>query len=56
MLVLLDNLTILFAHENLAFCVRNILWRVRREISAVVTLQPDFPTKLSAPNIHTNRV
>ncbi len=38
---------ILFEHENLAYCVRNILWRVRRKILAVVTLQQGFQTKLS---------
>jgi hypothetical protein len=54
---------ILFAHENLAFCVRDILWRARREILAVVTLQQGFPTQLSAKkrvhrmlNFHVRRV
>ncbi len=40
--------SILFAHENLAFCVRDILWRARRKILAVVTLQQGFSTQLSA--------
>ncbi len=39
---------ILFAHENLACCVRDLLWRVRRETLAVVVLQQGFPTQLSA--------
>ncbi len=42
------SLVILFAHENLAFCVRDILWRARRKILAVVTLQQGFSTQLSA--------
>ncbi len=41
-------MNILFAHENLAFCVRDILWKVRRETLAVVVLQQGFPTQLSA--------
>ncbi len=40
---------ILFAHENLACSVRDILWRVRREtLAVVVVLQQGFPTQLSA--------
>ncbi len=41
-------LYILFAHENLAFSMRDFLWRVRREILAVVILQQGFPTRLFA--------
>ncbi len=41
-------LAILFAHENLAFSMRDFLWRVRREILAVVILQQGFTTRLSA--------
>ncbi len=41
-------IAILFAHDNLAYCVRDILWRIRREILAVATLQQAFPTQLSA--------
>ena len=54
---------ILFAHENLAFRVRDILWRVRRKILAIVILQQGFPTQLSAKkrvhwmlNFHVRRV
>ncbi len=53
----------LFAHENLAYSVRDILWEVRRKILAVVTLQQGFPTQLSAKecvhymlNFHVRRV
>ncbi len=54
---------ILFAHENLAFRIRDFLWRVRRGILAVVILQQGFPTQLSAKkcvywmlNFHVRRV
>ncbi len=55
---------ILFAHENLAFCVRDLLCKVRRKTLAVVVLQQDFPTQLSAKkrvvhrmlNFHVRRV
>ena len=40
--------TILSAHENLAFRVRDILRRVSREGLAVVILQQGFPTQLFA--------
>ncbi len=53
----------LFAHENLAFCVRDILWRVRWKILAVVILQQAFTTPLSTKkrmhrmlNFHVRRV
>ncbi len=46
---------ILFAHENLAFCVRDILWKVRRETLAVVVLQQGLPTQLSAKK-HVHRM
>jgi hypothetical protein len=56
-------MNILFAHENLAFCVRDILWRVRRKILAVVVLQQAFPTPLSTKkrvhrmlNFHVRRI
>ncbi len=45
----------LFAHENFAYCVRDILWRVRWEILAGVTLQQGFSTRLSAPDLHSIR-
>ncbi len=52
-----------FAYENVAYCVRDILRRLRREILAVVTLQQGFPTKPSAKkrvhnmlNFHVRRV
>jgi hypothetical protein len=47
-MIVLDDHYILSAHENLAFCVRDLLWKVRREILAVVVLQQGFPTQLSA--------
>jgi hypothetical protein len=34
------NSRILFAHENLAFRVGDLLWRARRKPLAVVVLQP----------------
>ncbi len=55
--------SLLFAHENLAFRIRDFLWRARREILAVVILQQGFPTQLSAKkrvywmlNFHVRRV
>jgi hypothetical protein len=51
----LDFQIILFAHENLAFCVRDILWGAKRGILAVVTLQQGFPTQLSTQRMRTTR-